>query len=95
MGKNRTLQLAAMLLVVLLAGCGSREKRDSDGDGIIDERDQCPSTQQGVIVDENGCPLDFDGDGVPDSLDLCPETPVGTPVDDDGCNEAERTQLDS
>ena len=28
---------------------------DSDGDGIADELDQCPNTQQNAVVDERGC----------------------------------------
>lgn len=29
--------------------------RDSDGDGVIDERDRCPGTIAGAKVDANGC----------------------------------------
>ncbi|MBA3981863.1 MAG: cell envelope biogenesis protein OmpA [Alcanivorax sp.] len=32
--------------------------RDSDGDGVIDERDLCPDTPPGTRVDGDGCPLD-------------------------------------
>ncbi len=59
--------------------------RDSDGDGVLDSRDQCPGTPPGVAVDAVGCPLDSDQDGVPDHLDRCPGTPIGVPVDDRGC----------
>lgn len=31
--------------------------RDSDGDGIIDNKDNCPNTPAGVRVDGEGCPL--------------------------------------
>lgn len=58
---------------------------DSDGDGVIDELDQCPHTPAGVSVDSNGCPLDSDGDGVFDSFDKCPTTPAGVKVDMQGC----------
>lgn len=58
---------------------------DSDGDGVPDNRDQCPNTPRGVRVDADGCPLDSDGDGVPDYLDRCPDTPRGTAVDAQGC----------
>lgn len=58
---------------------------DSDGDGIADDRDQCPDTPIGVKVDEKGCPLDYDGDGVAYYLDECPETPKGVKVDKRGC----------
>ncbi|MBT8421616.1 MAG: OmpA family protein [Gammaproteobacteria bacterium] len=58
---------------------------DSDGDGVIDERDRCPNTPAGASVDANGCELDSDGDGVVDSKDQCPGTPAGTEVDEVGC----------
>ena len=58
---------------------------DSDRDGVIDERDQCPGTPRGVQVDSNGCPVDSDGDGVPDYKDRCPGTEPGVEVDDRGC----------
>jgi len=31
---------------------------DSDGDGVIDARDECPGTPQGVEVDAVGCPIE-------------------------------------
>ncbi len=30
---------------------------DSDGDGVTDDKDQCPNTPHGTAVDINGCPL--------------------------------------
>lgn len=59
--------------------------RDSDGDGVPDDRDKCPDTPRGVVVDADGCPVDSDGDGVPDYLDKCPNTPRGVAVDANGC----------
>ncbi len=47
-------------------------KRDSDGDGVPDWKDNCPNTAMGVKVNEQGCPADSDGDGVPDYFDKCP-----------------------
>ena len=61
------------------------EETDSDGDGVIDQLDECPGTPMGVKVDSKGCPLDSDGDGVYDSLDKCPDTPKGAKVDNRGC----------
>ena len=58
---------------------------DSDGDGVYDDRDQCPGTPAGVPVDSVGCPLDSDGDGFYDYQDQCPGTPAGAPVDSVGC----------
>jgi hypothetical protein len=42
---------------------------DTDGDGILDADDACPS-QPGPAP--SGCP-DRDGDGVPDATDVCPD----------------------
>ncbi len=65
--------------------CGQAEVSDADGDGVPDDKDQCPDTPEGVAVDEVGCPLDSDGDGVPDYRDDCPGTPAGAKVDANGC----------
>ena len=43
---------------------------DSDGDGIPDEKDQCPNNSGSMSM--NGCP-DSDGDGFPDINDSCPQ----------------------
>ncbi len=61
--------------------------RDSDGDGVADDRDKCPGTVSGAIVNSLGCPMDSDGDGVLDGLDDCPDTPPGAlgAVDIYGC----------
>ena len=65
--------------------------RDTDGDGVIDTRDECPGTASGTEIDGRGCPLavvrdtDSDGDGVNDGADKCPGTPTGTTVDLSGC----------
>ena len=44
---------------------------DSDGDGVPDDRDNCPSTPNPGQEDE-------DGDGVGDVCDSCPATPNGS-----------------
>ena len=59
--------------------------KDSDNDGVTDDKDQCPGTPAGVQVDANGCPVDSDKDGVADYLDQCPDTPAGVKVDSRGC----------
>ncbi len=59
--------------------------KDSDGDGVPDDRDECPGTPEGIEVDSKGCPLDTDGDGVPDYKDECLGTPQGAKVDNRGC----------
>jgi OOP family OmpA-OmpF porin len=61
--------------------------KDSDGDGIYDDVDECPDTPAGVAVDSRGCPKDSDGDGVYDYMDKCPDTPAGVSVDSVGCPE--------
>ena len=66
---------------------------DSDGDGVDDERDQCPMTPDASQVDEQGCAdsqRDDDEDGVSNALDQCPALPG---LDDDGC--ASEAQISS
>ncbi len=58
---------------------------DTDGDGVIDQFDQEPSTPAGCPVDTKGVSLDTDGDGVPDCKDKQKITPTHCqPVDADG-----------
>ncbi len=59
--------------------------KDSDNDGVVDSKDQCPMTPAGVRVDATGCSIDNDNDGVLNSVDKCPKTPAGTKVDATGC----------
>lgn len=73
-------QLTAFVKEVLL-----EKGVDSDGDGVMDDMDQCPATLAGAVVDATGCPLDSDGDGVYDGLDQCPGTPAGIAVNVNGC----------
>jgi len=58
---------------------------DSDGDGVVDAKDKCPTTPAGRKVNADGCELDGDGDGVVDALDKCPTTPAGRKVNAEGC----------
>lgn len=69
---------------------------DTDGDGIIDDEDKCP-TQAGVAKYQ-GCPIpDTDKDGINDEEDKCPTVPglaryQGCPIPDtdkDGINDEE------
>jgi len=48
---------------------------EGDRDGVSEKKDKCPDTPPGIVVDENGCPLDIDNDGVPDFKDDCPDVP--------------------
>jgi outer membrane protein OmpA-like peptidoglycan-associated protein len=66
------------------------KEKDADGDGILDDADQCPKEPEDMdgFQDEDGCPdLDNDGDGVPDANDSCPNDPedVDGFQDEDGC----------
>ncbi|MEZ4402615.1 MAG: OmpA family protein [Kofleriaceae bacterium] len=66
---------------------------DTDGDGILDRDDDCPTEPETIngFRDKDGCPdvADRDGDGILDPDDQCvdePETRNGID-DDDGCPE--------
>jgi len=67
------------------APCKDPAPRDSDGDGVTDDKDKCPNTPKGRTVNADGCELDSDGDGVVDGLDKCPGTPAGRKVNEVGC----------
>ena len=63
---------------------------DTDGDGVMDADDDCPSDPEDPdgFEDEDGCPdLDNDADDIGDALDECPlEAEVYNGIDDqDGC----------
>jgi OOP family OmpA-OmpF porin len=57
--------------------------RDSDGDGVMDSRDQCIHTPKGEPVTPFGCPYDVDFDGVFDYEDSC-KNEAG-PKENHGC----------
>jgi outer membrane protein, adhesin transport system len=65
-------------------GC-KKMTRDGDGDGVIDEKDQCPLTPKNAKVTPDGCAVDEDIDGVKDYEDECLNTPIGYAVDTKGC----------
>ena len=69
---------------------------DTDGDGITDDKDKCP-TEKG-LAKYDGCPIpDTDKDGINDEEDKCPTVPgfakyQGCPIPDtdkDGINDEE------
>jgi outer membrane protein OmpA-like peptidoglycan-associated protein len=69
---------------------GEPEVVDADGDGILDDVDQCPTEPEDFdgFQDEDGCPdLDNDGDGVLDVNDGCPNDAedIDGFEDEDGC----------
>jgi len=64
--------------------------RDTDGDGIRDDQDACPTEREDLDGrdDEDGCPeTDDDGDGIPDATDHCPTEAedLDGHEDEDGC----------
>ena len=72
------------------------KKSDTDGDGIYDEDDKCPTVAG--IAKYKGCPVpDTDGDGINDEEDKCPSIAgiakyKGCPIPDtdgDGINDEE------
>ena len=87
--KNQNIQVGLKLKLF-----GKKVPADSDGDGIADPNDKCP-TVIGLARYE-GCPIpDTDGDGINDELDKCPSQAGtakynGCPIPDtdgDGIND--------
>lgn len=79
--------LAALLLFPITAMAVPALIVDGDGDGVSDERDECPYSRSGETVNAEGCNIggDVDRDGVSDLADLCPYSIVGARVDAEGC----------
>jgi len=68
----------------------ARVQSDSDGDGLLDNVDTCPSEPEDIdsFMDSDGCPdLDNDADGILDAADQCALQPedIDGFADDDGC----------
>jgi len=85
---------------VWLNNCRETEPPDADGDGILDNVDQCPTEPEDIdgFEDENGCPdPDNDQDGILDANDLCPneaET-MNDFEDEDGCPDEAQEETDN
>jgi len=71
------------------------EPKDTDGDGVLDDNDQCPGTPAGTRVDMKGCAIDSDNDGIVDTRDKCPNSPAGVRVDSTGCQFIVEVEIDS
>ncbi|MCO5231230.1 MAG: OmpA family protein [Chitinophagales bacterium] len=56
--------------------------KDADNDGVIDELDWEPETEEGAIVDTHGRTVDSDGDGIPDHKDPEPFSSPMLPIKD-------------
>ena len=68
---------------------------DSDGDGIMDDKDQCPRDPEDKdgFEDEDGCPdNDNDKDGILDGNDKCPNEAEDKDGDrdEDGCPDGDK-----
>jgi OOP family OmpA-OmpF porin len=73
-----------------------QQVKDTDNDGLTDDKDKCP--QVAGVVKYEGCPVpDTDGDGINDEEDKCPQAAgaaqySGCPIPDsdlDGINDEE------
>ena len=73
---------------------------DSDGDGIVDESDNCPSVSNTDQLDTDGdgvgdvCDPDDDGDGIIDTKDNCPLTANPDQLDTDSDGEGDVCDTD-
>ena len=81
-------------LLFNLGGGKAPTPKDTDGDGIVDKEDECP-TEVGTPATK-GCPIvDADNDGIKDSEDACPQVAglekfQGCPdSDNDGIKDSE------
>jgi outer membrane protein OmpA-like peptidoglycan-associated protein len=84
-------------LWLMLSGSGAVIPQDADGDGIADDKDQCPDQSEDLdgYQDEDGCPeFDNDGDGIADIDDRCPDLAedVDGFEDQDGCPDLDNDQ---
>ena len=65
---------------------------DEDGDAVLDDSDQCPSTPEGEPVYSTGCSdseTDDDEDGIMNDMDACPNTMPNESVDANGCSQSQ------
>jgi hypothetical protein len=79
--------------IFLIRAISSYVPPDTDGDGIVDVCDNCPTVYNPGQEDTDGdgvgdaCqlpPLDTDGDGIPDNVDNCPDVVNPTQADTNG-----------
>ncbi len=82
------------LFRVIAGGAWAPVRMDTDGDGVDDSIDACPSEAEDMdgFEDEDGCPeADNDEDGLADAEDPCPNEAEDRDgfQDDDGCPDAD------
>lgn len=75
-------------LIVLTARAESLPLPDLDIDGVVDDRDNCPSQS-------NAAQTDLDFDGVGDACDQCLGTIRGVPVGVEGCSVEQHCPCDT
>lgn len=67
--QNSVIELTAALKFNKGKAKKPEETKDTDGDGVTDDKDLCPETPG--VKELYGCP-DTDSDGIPDAYDACP-----------------------
>ena len=94
--------LSAQFAGVAIDDLAVRGPADSDGDGLLDPDDDCPTGIPGLggDTDGDGCKDpedgDDDNDGVPDGSDGCPVGAASGPdADGDGCKDSEDADDDN
>lgn len=84
--------ITTLLTLIIFISCSKDEDPplpDSDGDGVVDEEDNCPLVSNPDQADSDGdgigdvCEDDADEDGIPDDEDNCPETENSDQLDSD------------
>lgn len=94
---NRIMLTVGWATPAEVEGEAPRRRGDRDGDGIMDDDDQCPDEPEDVdtFEDENGCPdPDNDGDSILDVDDECPLEPEDMDrfEDENGCPDPDNDQ---
>ncbi len=79
------------------------DESDSDGDGVLDTIDNCPTVANADQADSDGDSIgdacdtdsdpDSDGDGVPDTIDNCPTVANADQLDSDGDGDGDACDI--
>ena len=81
-------------------GTGPCNDQDKDDDGVVDAKDNCPTTKNASQTDTDkdkkgdACDTDDDGDGVLDTKDNCPTTKNATQTDTDQDGKGDACEAD-